>query len=450
MPTTKGKVEKWSLAYYILKQWVDLGFRFYFSTTVSGLKSLPKNKTLIFAPNHQNALMDALAILTVKTWQPVFLARADIFKKPLLSKMLTFLKIMPVYRMRDGYENLQRNDEIFNKTIDVLRNQNGLVILPEGNHGDLKRLRPLKKGIARIALQALDADSSLDIMIVPVGLDYDHYSRVGSKLHVRFGEAFSVKPFLNVYMENPAKAYNMLISHLEKGIKAEMIDIEEEKYYSVYEVLINSFANEIVEERGLPKNHSTVVDMQQDIIKGINHLRDHSNDDFLLLAADALEYRLLLSRRGITPGFFPLGLLHKVGLFPLALALLVTLPLFVASFINIIVPVAVAKLVSNKFEDKQFISSVRFVIGLVLSLLMLIIQTIAFALFTTSLLYSAIYIVGFIASFYIFFVWKRWARIFGQRVNIIGHGLKGSNRMNRLAELHASLHSQLMVILNNS
>jgi 1-acyl-sn-glycerol-3-phosphate acyltransferase len=447
MPTTRDKVEKWSLAYFILKYWVDLGFHFYFKTTVSGLNKLPKNKTLIFAPNHQNALMDALAILCVKTWQPVFLARADIFKKPTISKILTFIKIMPVFRMRDGYENLQRNDEIFNKTIDVLKNQNGLVILPEGNHGDHKRLRSLKKGIARIALQALEADSSLDIMIVPVGLDYTHYSRVGSGLHIRFGEAFSARPFMNVYKENSAKAYNMLMGHLEKGIKAEMIDIEEEKYYSVYEVLIEAFAQELLANKGLPQSHSNTVDVQQEVIKGINRLKNNDNDDFLLLAADALEYRLLLNRRGIPPGSFPLKTIHKASLLPLALSLGVALPLFIASFVNIIIPVAAAKLLSNKFEDKQFISSVRFVVGLVLSLLMLIIQTGIFAIITKSLLYSTLYAFGFIASFYIFFIWKKGANVLANRVNVAKHLLKGSQKMKRLGELHESLYRQIIEIL---
>jgi hypothetical protein len=363
--------------------------------------------------------MDALAILCVKTWQPVFLARADIFKKPTVSKILTFIKIMPVFRMRDGYENLQRNDEIFNKTIDVLKNQNGLVILPEGNHGDHKRLRTLKKGIAR----------------------------VGSGLHIRFGEPFSAKPFMNVYKENSAKAYNMLMGHLEKGIKAEMIDIEEQKYYSVYEVLIDSFAQELLANKGLPQSHSNIVDIQQEVIKGINRFKNNDNDDFLLLAADALEYRLLLNRRGIPPGSFPLKTIHKASLLPLALALGVALPLFVASFVNIIIPVAAAKLLSNKFEDKQFISSVRFVIGLVLSLLMLIIQTGIFAIITKSLLYSALYAVGFIASFYIFFIWKKWANVFANRVNVAKHLLKGSQKMRRLGELHESLYRQIIEIL---
>ena len=39
--------------------------------------------------------------------------------------------------------------------ISSLKNKNGLVILPEGNHGDKRKLRTLKKGISRIAFEAV-------------------------------------------------------------------------------------------------------------------------------------------------------------------------------------------------------------------------------------------------------------------------------------------------------
>ena len=441
MPTTRDNIEKWSLSYYMLKHLVDLGFHFYFRTTVTGFKNLPKGKTLIFAPNHQNALMDALAILCLKAWQPVYLARADIFKKPTIRKILTYLKMLPIYRIRDGYDSLQQNDEIFNKTIDVLRNKNGLVILPEGNHGDKKRLRPLKKGVARIALQAYEADSSLDIVIVPVGLDYTNYIKVRSKLLIRFGEPFSIKPFMCIYKDNPAKAYNMLIARLEKGIKAEMIDIQEEKYYSVYKVLIEGFAEELLKKRGIPYSHANIVDTQQLIIRAINKYREHNDDDFLLLAADALEYRLLLERRKIPAGYLPLTSVQKAGVVPFGVLLLATIPLFIASFVNIFIPVAVSNWVSKKFDDKQFISSVRYVVGLVLALLMFIIQVTLFAVFAKNLLYSVLYALGYGVSFLVFFEWKKWANILANRLNVIKHLLNGKSK--RLVELHESLCKQL-------
>ena len=87
----------------------------------------------------------------------VFLARADIFKKKFIAAILYFLKILPVYRIRDGFSSLKGNDEIFTKTIDVLKNKNGLVILPEGDHSGFRRLRQLKKGICRVAFQSDEA-----------------------------------------------------------------------------------------------------------------------------------------------------------------------------------------------------------------------------------------------------------------------------------------------------
>src|SRR6056297_3984123 len=83
-----------------------------------------------------------------------FFWRVHIFKHPLIARILTFLKLLPIYRIRDGYESLQRNDWILEKVGDLLQHKRSLVIFPEGNHSAERRLRPLKKGICRIAFQA--------------------------------------------------------------------------------------------------------------------------------------------------------------------------------------------------------------------------------------------------------------------------------------------------------
>ncbi|MDY0199711.1 MAG: 1-acyl-sn-glycerol-3-phosphate acyltransferase [Tenuifilaceae bacterium] len=448
MPTTIDKVEKWSLPYYLLKKYVDWGCHFYFKTTVEGLDSLPKNKSLIFAPNHQNALMDALNILCVQTWQPVFLARADIFKQPTLRKILIFLKIMPVYRMRDGYENLQNNDETFNKTIDVLRNQNGLAIMPEGNHGHLKKLRPLKKGIARIAFQAMEADPKLDIEIVPVGLDYTNYIKVGSKLHIRFGVPISVKPYKKIYKNNPARAYNLLIRRLEEGLKPEMINIEDEKYYSVYKILTDSFTNDYLRKNSIPTSHANAFKTQKDIIDAINNYRIKHNDDFLLLAASALEYKMLITRRKLDPTLFPMTEKQRWELIPSAVGLAAFLPLFLLSFINIFPPVAIANLVSRKFEDKQFLSSVRFAIAIILTPLFFVIQLVVFALITKSVIYTIAYSAIYPLCFYVTFIWKIWATKFAHRLRELRFNVFEKKKTRRIYELYENIFVQLERLLN--
>ena len=64
----------------------------------------PKGQPTIVIANHQNGLMDALAILHTMFQdrrQPVFIARGDIFKKDGVARILRFLKIMPTFRSRD-------------------------------------------------------------------------------------------------------------------------------------------------------------------------------------------------------------------------------------------------------------------------------------------------------------------------------------------------------------
>ncbi|HQB76923.1 MAG TPA: 1-acyl-sn-glycerol-3-phosphate acyltransferase, partial [Tenuifilaceae bacterium] len=232
MPTRRDDIEKWSMGYHLLKMYGSSLFHIYFPKEVVGLDKIDFNDILIFAPNHQNALIDALAVLYTKNWQPVFLARADIFKKPLLDKFLTFLKIMPVYRIRDGYSNLQLNDAIFQKTLDILKNKNCLVILPEGNHDGHRRLRQLKKGIARIAFQAEEATgNTMNIKIVPVGLEYTHYYKFGSPMLIRFGEPICVSQYYNRYKENPAVANNELMEELASKMKEQMLHIGSEEHY---------------------------------------------------------------------------------------------------------------------------------------------------------------------------------------------------------------------------
>ena len=111
------KVEHFSLGYQIGRFWVNASYRYiyYRNVLVRGRHRFKSTDPIIFAPNHQNALMDALVFVTSLRQQPIFLARADIFQGGIITWILNFLKIMPVYRIRDGYENLGKNTEVFDQ-----------------------------------------------------------------------------------------------------------------------------------------------------------------------------------------------------------------------------------------------------------------------------------------------------------------------------------------------
>ena len=226
-------IEKYDRRYAFLKRFVNFNFKSWFrKVTIKGKENIPDDAPVIFAPNHQNALMDALAILASTEGQPVFLARSDIFKKPLVSKILTFLKILPIYRIRDGYGNLKMNNEIIQKIIDILSRNHSLIIFPEGNHGNQRKLRPFKKGISRIAFQTEEAfDYQLDTKIIPVGLDYSDYYKFNHELLINFGKPIDVKSFIPLYKENPSKAHRALIEEIASQLKPLMVHIDETDYY---------------------------------------------------------------------------------------------------------------------------------------------------------------------------------------------------------------------------
>jgi len=207
----KSNIEKYDFFYMLLKKYASFMHNniFYRKVIVYGKNKLDFSKPTILAPNHQNALMDAMAVLCTLDRQLVFLARADIFRKKLVARILYFLKILPVYRIRDGYDSLKQNDEIFNDTLRIMEHRNGLVILPEGSHDVYRRLRQLKKGICRIAFQTAEvSDFKTEINIVPVGLEYSHYWLFRQVLTVVYGHPINVSEYYHTELTQTGQSSN--------------------------------------------------------------------------------------------------------------------------------------------------------------------------------------------------------------------------------------------------
>ncbi|MBQ8307705.1 MAG: 1-acyl-sn-glycerol-3-phosphate acyltransferase, partial [Alistipes sp.] len=183
------KIQDRDWLYAILRPWVDYGLkRSYRSIRYIGREKLPQDGAIIYAPNHTNGLMDALVILAMDRRAKVFVARADLFRNPLLAKILTFLKIMPIMRIRDGYEEVKKNNETIEKAVDVLRDRVPFCIFPEGTHQPKHSALPLSKGIFRIALQAQQQMPDLPLYIVPVGIRYGNFFRFRSTARVAIGD----------------------------------------------------------------------------------------------------------------------------------------------------------------------------------------------------------------------------------------------------------------------
>ena len=365
---SKENIEKYSGRYAVIKSIVGFWHNnvFYRKVIVLGRDNINPGKPLIFAPNHQNALMDALAVLFTLKGQPIFLTRADVFKKRLIAKILYFLKMLPVYRIRDGFRSVTGNDEIFDKTIDVLRNKRGLVILPEGNHEGYRRLRQLKKGICRVAFQAEEAsDYKLNIQIIPVGLEFSHYTRYRQVLTVIYGKPIEVSEYHALYRESPEIALNELRSRLSAEMKKIIVHIDSEEDYEAIDELRSIINGRYSDNIKFPKLFRDKI-----LIEKMNRLKAKDISLYQRICSLSLDvrkragelrtaYRLLLKKK------HPLGWLLAGSL-----GLIATFPLFVYGNIFNMTFLETANLQSQKIKDVQFRSSIKMGISLAISLVL--------------------------------------------------------------------------------
>ncbi|HON17582.1 MAG TPA: 1-acyl-sn-glycerol-3-phosphate acyltransferase [Salinivirgaceae bacterium] len=259
----KHTIEKFSFGYSALKFWGKIYHDSLYSEVIVINRPSKIKSPHIFAMNHQNALMDAMAVLFAAQGSIVFLARSDIFKNPIVAQCLYFLKILPVYRMRDGFENLKNNDEIFQHTARVLRSRRSLGIYPEGTHAEKKYLRPLQKGVARIVFQTMETMDKVEpFYIIPTGLDYEHYQKFGTRLVVSFGEPIDVSSYYSIYREDQAKALNIVREKLMDALKQQMIDITSERWYdTIVEAVGWSWGYGRIENMSPEQTYRTAVNL---------------------------------------------------------------------------------------------------------------------------------------------------------------------------------------------
>ena len=194
--SASNKIYEADWLYTFLRPYVDWFFRRSFRRyRLIGKENLPSDGVYIYAPNHTHGLIDALAVLGIDRQPKVFAARADIFRKRGQAKVLRWLKILPISRVRDGLKAVRNNTGTFVEAVSTLQAGVPFCILPEGTHRPKHSLLPLSKGIFHIALQAYRAfGQDKPVYIVPVGIEYGDYEHLWDAILIRIGSPMPIVP----------------------------------------------------------------------------------------------------------------------------------------------------------------------------------------------------------------------------------------------------------------
>lgn len=362
-------MKKASVGYEILRYYVRFAFWLtHKQVTVVGKQYIPEGKPVIFAPNHQNALMDPLALVCTNRHQTVWLARADIFRSKAARPVLKFLKLLPVYRIRDGKENLSNNEEIFTKVIRILEDRQTVALFPEAAHSGKRQMLAHKKAIPRIALEAEERNNfGLDLQIVPVGIYYSHYWHFNRTLIVQYGEPLSVARFREEYAENPQKATISLRDEIYKRLSGLTLQISS-PHYQDYENF-RKVAGKAYSE-GLNFSSNQVVqrfEAERSLISKLEELENGQPEIFGELRAKLTAYVEATKLAHCTDERLDYLAQSSWGKTILrTLIALATLPVAAAGLAFNVVPFLFPRVtLSRKVKDTAFLSTFYFVFGLV-------------------------------------------------------------------------------------
>jgi len=184
--------------YYIFKIYIKTGLFFYSKKIkVSGKENIPKRGAILFTANHPNGLIDPLLIATQINRKVHFLVQAAVFKSKITAFLFNLLGMMPIYRIRDGIKQLSKNEVIFNKCQQLLKNNKTLLIFPEGSHNKKRTIRPLSKGFTRILFGTINNYPETKVYIVPIGITYQNSSSYPSKTAINIGKPILANKYYN-------------------------------------------------------------------------------------------------------------------------------------------------------------------------------------------------------------------------------------------------------------
>ena len=275
-----------------------LALRIYFQRIeVTGVEHVPRESPVIFVLNHPNALVDPVFLLCLAPRPVSFLAKAPLFRMPVIGYFVRALDSLPVYRRQDEGSDVTKNRETFIAARKLLSGGGTIGICPEGVSHDEPGLRPIKTGAARISLAAVSTGEVTDLKIVPAGLYYTSKTSFRSDALLYFGYPIDVEPVeLEPDGAPPREAVRRLSNRIEIALREVILDAKHEE-----ELQATARAERIFSGAEDGDSLKDELTLQQRFIKAYPVLRAHQPERLRKLELRMLRFEEELKQTGVDP-----------------------------------------------------------------------------------------------------------------------------------------------------
>lgn len=323
---------------------------FYRKTVVLNPEGAKAEGPCILVSNHPSTVLDPLNVAVHVPRVVHFLANASLFKTRFTDWFFNTFFCIPIERYQDTGGRPLNNAASFERAIQFLSGGGCLYIAPEGNSFVQRRIRKVKTGMARIALNT-EAENGwkLGLRIIPAGLNYEDPTQFRSSLVTLFGEPIRVADFQRDWETDDVAAVQNLTAHLSERLAALLLDPADEK------------------EEDLLSQMETLLQNEQPLPPG-QHFRRMQAVLGKLKSFRAEQCRYLEEKLSKLPPDLPVGYPPKWG----TVLLLLTFPVFLLGYLTHFLPLFLTKKLSALLNsDLHWVPTYKYLIGLILYPLLL-------------------------------------------------------------------------------
>jgi 1-acyl-sn-glycerol-3-phosphate acyltransferase len=272
---------------------------FYRRIDVVGRERIPAVGPLIIAANHHGALVDAMLVMAVVPRAITVLAKAPLFRHPLIGPFLRLMGAVPVNRRLESGDDPRRNDAMFAAATAVLRAGGVMLIFPEGTSQPRPTLLPLRTGAARMLLAAeADAGGPCRVTLLPLGMTFHEPGTFrDASVDVTVGEPVPTADVIATYRDTPDEAVRRLTDRLSDAIRACLVEADDHYTLALVETLGSAWWDDAAPS---VDDRTERLAFKQAVMRGARYLGEHAPDRVAELRDRIERYRRHLDEAGIT------------------------------------------------------------------------------------------------------------------------------------------------------
>jgi 1-acyl-sn-glycerol-3-phosphate acyltransferase len=280
------------------------------SIEVVGRERIPREGPAIVASNHPNSTIDPFVVGSLAGRKVNFMAMSAFFERRPVAWLLARCGVIPLHRRQDDPTKMGQNISAFEAAFQALERREAIGIFPEGvTHDDL-RIRKIKTGAARIALEAeAKNDFRLAVRLVPVGLNYLAKTRFRSDLLIKVGEPIEARAYQEAYRQDPQHGVRAMTAELQHRLEALIVNLEDpglERLQRALEAIYLARLREVASLGGQRTGIAEDFTWRKMIADCVNYYARHEPERVRAIGAQVERY-YRLARRLRVGGWLPSG-----------------------------------------------------------------------------------------------------------------------------------------------